>query len=139
MRYRGSLLCVTLLCWGFKLSKIDKRVFLRHRIVIVVVVVDDMKFVSNSPSLMNHLKKKLSSTFDVKLFRQLKSFIGWEIRQSDDRIEVSQEHYARKILLRCGMSFCNSVWTPLPTEADVLPAREDEPLLSPALHSTDPR
>jgi len=56
---------------------------------ILVVVVDDMKFLSNSTILLNQLKQKLSSTFDVKLFDLLQTFVGWEIRYQSNGIKVT--------------------------------------------------
>lgn len=134
----GSLLCVTLLSWGFRLSNIDKRVFFLQsgtEFVIIVVVVDDMKFVSNSTSLMDNLKRRLSSTFDVKLFGQLKMFIGWEISHHTEGIKVTQTRYAKEVLATCGLEKCNAVWSPLPTEADLTYAHEDENVLPPNEHS----
>lgn len=56
----SPLLATTLPDWGFQQSKIDLRVFMNRfgsGIVIVVIVVDDMKFVSNSKPMLEHLKK----------------------------------------------------------------------------------
>lgn len=47
----GSLLVTTLTTWGFQQSNIEPRVFIKcsgQEFVIIVIVVDDMKFVSNS-------------------------------------------------------------------------------------------
>lgn len=44
--------------------------------LIIVIFVDDIKFVSNSMPMVEHLKKALVSTFDIKLFGILLSFNG---------------------------------------------------------------
>ena len=134
----GSLFCNTLLSWGYRISNIDKRMFFLvegPHFVILLVVVDDMKFVSNSPSLMSTLKQKLSATFDVKLFGQLRTFIGWEIQYLPGGIKVTQSRYAKDLLSRCGMESCNAVWSPLPTNADLTSANENDMLLTPVAHS----
>ena len=76
---------------------------------IIVVVVDDMQFVSNSPSLMARVKQTLSSTFDVKFFGKLQTFIGWEIRYIAEGIKITQTRYVNDLLARCGMQSCNAV------------------------------
>lgn len=46
----GSLLGVTLLTWGFRLSNVDKRFFMLQsgkEFIIIVIVVDDMMFLTN--------------------------------------------------------------------------------------------
>lgn len=45
--------------------------------IILAVVVDDIKFASNSWDMLTHLKEQLSARFDIKLFGKLTSFIGW--------------------------------------------------------------
>ena len=103
--------------------------------VVHVVVVDDMKFVSNSPSLMTTLKEKLSATFNVKLFGKLQTFIGWEVNYLANSIKVTQTRYAKDLLTRCGMQNCNAVWSPLPTTADLTSAHDGDVSLSTAAHS----
>jgi len=78
----GALLSNSLLSWGFKVSKYDRRVYLirnGHEFVIMAVVVDDIEFSANSRTLLEQIKEKLAATFDVKLLGVLRSFIGWEL------------------------------------------------------------
>ena len=75
----GSHLDKTLKQWGFKVSNIDNRVYFLLQggeFLMLAIVVDDIAFSSNSPFLMQKLKSKLSATFSVKHFGQLKSFVG---------------------------------------------------------------
>ena len=130
----GSLLCITLLTWGFQVSNIDKRVYLLDvgtEFVIILVVVDDMTFVSNSTSLLNRIQLHLAATFDVKLFGKLQTFIGWELTYTELGIRVTQTLYAKSLLTRFGLERSNAVYTPLPLNVDLYSAQEDEVLLSP--------
>lgn len=89
----GSLLAITLTSWGSKTSNIDERVYMLRtgkEFMIIVVVVDDMQLISNSPQLMETLKKKLSSKFDIKIFETLKTFIGWEKSSKQEGIMATQ-------------------------------------------------
>ncbi len=47
---------------------------------------------------MNSLKRKLSANFDVKLFGQLTSFMGWNVSRSEKGIKINQCGYVRQIL-----------------------------------------
>lgn len=64
--------------------------FLRidSKFILVSIVVDDMVFESNSLDLLNSFKEKITQTFDVKLFGELKKFIGWEIRRGPFGISI---------------------------------------------------
>ena len=134
----GSLLCETLLSWGFKQSLIDPRVFyksVKQEFIIVVVVVDDLDFASSSTNLLDYFKKRLQATFDVKLFGSLRTFVGWEITQNDDGIAISQARYANELLTKHNLNQANAVWTPLPANANISPAEDGEHILIPAMHS----
>lgn len=131
-------MCITLLNWGFKISDIDRRLFFVQsgtEFIIILVVVDDMKFVSNSSSLMTDMNTRLSTKFNIKFFGRLQTFIGWEISHCENGITVTQNRYAKDILEKCGLNHCNAVWTPLPTEADLTSAHTTDIMLTPFSHS----
>lgn len=57
----------------------DPRVFYLqtgNELIVVVIVVDDMKFATNSGTLLDRLRSNLKATFDVKLLGSLRPFIG---------------------------------------------------------------
>lgn len=137
-----SLFIDTLTEWGFVKSKIDPRVLFKvdenngHKeFIIVVIVVDDMKFVSNSKRMLEHFKKKLAETFDVKLFGTISSFIGWEIHHNPDGIKITQVRYLETLLAKHGLSEANGAWSPLPTDANLTKACEEDILLSRPQHA----
>ena len=133
----GSLLDSSLKSWGFLPSQFDNRIYFFRKgedFITIAVVVDDLAFASNSPVLMNQVKKNLTACFDVKLFGQLTSFIGWNIIQEKDCIRVNQQGYVESLLKDNGLLEANAVRTPLPLKADVLPAREDEATLDNQRH-----
>lgn len=78
----GSLLCEPLLNWGFTRSAVDPRIFFKvagSEFIMLVIVVDDLTFTSNSVRLLDYFKQRLRGSSDVKLFGPLKSLVGWEI------------------------------------------------------------
>ena len=129
----SSHLDKTLKQWGFKVPSIDNRVYFLLQggeFLMLAIVVDDIAFSSTSPNLMERVKSKLSATFSVKIFGQLKSFVGRNVNITDSYIKVDQRSYARKLLQEHGMESANAVHTPLPVTADVTYKKEDEEQLS---------
>jgi len=87
----GTLLDKDLTSWSFKQSCFDQRLYylnIEKEFVIVAVVVDDMTYAYNSRSLFEQVKSKLRATFDVKLFGELRSFIGLSITRKPAGINV---------------------------------------------------
>lgn len=131
-RIWGSLLVEKLDLWGFKHSTTDERLLflsVGSSFVLLVIVVDDLAFSSNSPELLADFKDRLSATFDVKFFGELKSFIGWDIQQGPDGLSVCQGRYIDELLKNHGMDACNATLTPMSTEVDLRPATESEDAL----------
>ena len=134
----GSVLDERLKGFGFVPSKLDGRLYIFSRnevFIIVVIVVDDLAFASNSVSLMSEFKTCLSAEFDVKLYGKLTSFIGWNISYHSDGIKIDQRGYAKDILEQSGMLYANPTATPLPKNADLSPANENDYLLSEKNHA----
>ncbi len=131
----GSLLDKSLKSLGFANSNYDDRIYLYNAgtdFVITAIVVGDLVFASNSNKLLQKLKTHLSTNYDVKLFGKLTSFIGWKISQQPDSIVVNQEGHYKSMLKDYGMETANCFTTPLPKDADLLPAHENETLLNTA-------
>lgn len=135
----GSVLHDSLISWKFTVSNFDARVyFLKHAdsFIIIAIVVDDMAFATNARDMLENLKTKLRAKFDVKLFGQLSSFIGWSITRSDLGMKVTQTPYIERLMQKYGLSEAKHVLTPLPTNADLLPASPHERLLCAKDHAT---
>lgn len=104
--------------------------------LILAIVVHDISFSSNSPNLVERFKSKLSSTFPVKPFGQLKSFAGWTIDIADFVIKVDKRSFARKHLQEHRIENANTVHKTLPVGADITYKKEDEELLDIIQHSS---
>ena len=133
-----SLLGTCLNSWKFTTSRYDARLYFfreGNEFVIVAIVVDAIAFASDSMHLMAWFKERLSAQFQVKLFGTLSSFTGWQISKEPDHIKDHQMRHAESFLLTHGLDHSNSVSTPLPLNADLLPANADEHLMSQKGHS----
>ncbi len=97
--------------------------------------VDEIAFASNSSRIMTKFKSALSATLSVKLFGQLRSFVGWTISINEKSIKIDEGIHAKSLLEEHGMAEADAVHTPLPQNADVTPKREDEEPVKPEDHT----
>lgn len=73
----------------------------------VLIVMDDMMFVTNIRPMLDELKKKLVDTFEVKFFDNMKSFIGWEVTRDHTGIQISQVRYTKELLKKYALDHFN--------------------------------
>jgi hypothetical protein len=57
----------------------------------------------------------MHNEFEMSLLGELSFFLGLQIRQSNQRIFISQTKYIREMLKRSGMEDCKLVITPMQT------------------------
>ena len=131
----GSTFLSKIICWGFRVSKIDIRLYFLeagNSFIILAIVVDDLCFASNDPDLHEDVKRKLRSAFDGNLFETQKHFITWSVARDCNGIFVHYKPCMLKQLEKNGMEKAKTVRTPLPWNArkSILPAYEHETLLT---------
>nr|GEZ97526.1 uncharacterized mitochondrial protein AtMg00810-like [Tanacetum cinerariifolium] len=104
---------------GFSKSSIDPTLFItKHRgdILLVQIYVDDIIFGSTNPNLSKRFEKLMHSKFEMSMIGELKFFLGIQIHQSPRGIFKNQAKYAQEILIKHGMTSCDSVGTPMATK-----------------------
>nr|GEW84069.1 hypothetical protein [Tanacetum cinerariifolium] len=110
---------------GFSKGSIDPTLFItKHRgdILLVQIYVDDIIFGSTNPKFSKQFEKLMHSKFEMSMIGELKFFLGIQIHQSPRGIFINQAKYAQEILIKHGMTSCDSVGTPMATkhlEADL--------------------
>nr|GFA52529.1 hypothetical protein [Tanacetum cinerariifolium] len=75
--------------------------------IIIAVYRDDIFVTGTSLDLINKFKKKMSSESEMSDLGELTYYLGIEVSQGKDCVEIKQERYARKILKEVGMENCN--------------------------------
>ncbi|GJY94605.1 uncharacterized mitochondrial protein-like protein [Tanacetum coccineum] len=119
----------TLKKMGFLQCVHEKAVYRKvpnREFIIVAVNVDDLFMTGTSLDLINEFKMKMASQFKISDLGELTYYLGFEVSQGNDCVEIKQERYARKILKEDGMEDCNA--TSYPMEKDLkLSKVEDEP------------
>ncbi|KAL8154787.1 hypothetical protein AgCh_000227 [Apium graveolens] len=76
--------------------------------VIVGVYVDDLLITGSSTTVIETFKKQMSEIFEMTNLGELSYYVGIEVHQGDDFIELKQAGYAKKVLEKAGMANCNA-------------------------------
>ena len=119
---------------GYQRGTIDKTLFLRHikdDILLVQVYVDDIIFGSTNVSLVDSFKETMSKHFNMSLLGELNYFLGLQVVQKDEGIEVHQQKYVQDILKKYSMDQVKSFPTPL-----AITSRKDFDLSSAKVNET---
>nr|GEZ34603.1 retrovirus-related Pol polyprotein from transposon TNT 1-94 [Tanacetum cinerariifolium] len=96
---------------GFSKGSIDPTLFItKHRrdIFLVQIYVDDIIFGSTK-----QFEKLMHIKFEMSMMGEPKFFLGIQIHQSPCGIFLNQAKYAQEILIKHGMTSCDSVGTPM--------------------------
>nr|GEV40459.1 retrovirus-related Pol polyprotein from transposon TNT 1-94 [Tanacetum cinerariifolium] len=104
---------------GFSKGSIDLTLFItKHRrdILLVQIYVDDIIFGSTNPKLSKQFEKLMHNKFEMSMMGELKFFFGIQIHQSPRGIFINQAKYAQEILIKHGMTLCDSVGIPMATK-----------------------
>jgi len=95
--------------------------------MFVLVYVDDIIVANSSLDATRALLKDLECDFALKDLGDLHYFLGIEVKQLRDGLDLSQERYATDVIKRAGMSNCKAINTPL-SSIEKLSAAEGEKL-----------
>nr|GEW43165.1 hypothetical protein [Tanacetum cinerariifolium] len=104
---------------GFSKGSIDPTLFITKDmgdILLVQIYADDIIFGSTNLKLSKQFEKLMHSKFEMSMMRELKFFLGIQIHQSPCGIFINQAKYAQKILIKHGMTSCDSVGTLMATK-----------------------
>nr|GFA04210.1 uncharacterized mitochondrial protein AtMg00810-like [Tanacetum cinerariifolium] len=105
----------------FLLSKgsIDPTLFItKHRgdILLVQIYVDDIIFGSSNPNLSKRFEKLMHSNFEMSMMGELKFVLRIQIYESPRGIFINQAKCAQEILIKHGMTSCDSIGTLMATK-----------------------
>nr|GEV64240.1 hypothetical protein [Tanacetum cinerariifolium] len=101
---------------GFSKGFIDPTLFITKRrgdILLVKIYDDDIIFGFTNPKLSKQFEKLMHSKFEMSMMGELKFFLGIQIHQSPRGIFINQAKYAQEILIKHGMTSCDSFGTPM--------------------------
>nr|GEW18025.1 retrovirus-related Pol polyprotein from transposon TNT 1-94 [Tanacetum cinerariifolium] len=104
---------------GFSKGSVDPTLFItKHRgdILLMQIYVDDIIFGSTNLNLSKRFEKLMHIKFEMSMMGELKFLLGIQIHQSPHGIFINQAKYAQEILIKHGMTSCDSVGTPMATK-----------------------
>nr|GEX30802.1 retrovirus-related Pol polyprotein from transposon TNT 1-94 [Tanacetum cinerariifolium] len=104
---------------GFSNGSIDLTLFItkdKRDILLLQIYVDNIIFCSTNPKLLKQFEKLMHSKFEMSMMAEVKLFLGIQIHQSPRGIFINQAKYAQEILIKHGMTSCDSVDTPMATK-----------------------
>lgn len=82
-------------------------------ILIVAVYVDDLLVAGSDKLLIERSKEQVSCNFEMSNLGLLSYYLGIEVNQNKEYIELKQTRYAHKILEKVGMRNCNPTKCPM--------------------------
>nr|GEW91603.1 putative ribonuclease H-like domain-containing protein [Tanacetum cinerariifolium] len=97
---------------GFSKGSIDLTLFITKQeedILLVQIYVDDIIFGFTNPKLSKQFEKLMHSKFEMSITGELKFFLGIQIHQSSRGIFINQAKYAQEILIKHGVTSCDSI------------------------------
>lgn len=111
---------------GFSKCPVEHAVYTKKvgsEVLVVGVYVDDLLVTGTNISSIEHFKRQMHAEFDMSDLGRLAYYLGIEVEQKDDYIQLKQSSYAKKILERAGMLDCNPCKYPMESRS---PLNKDE-------------
>nr|GEX09411.1 putative reverse transcriptase domain-containing protein [Tanacetum cinerariifolium] len=81
---------------------------------------DDIVFGCTNKELCKAFEKLMKDKFQMSSMGELTFFLGLQVKQTDNRIFISQDKYVAKILRKFGLTDSKSASTPIDTEKPLL-------------------
>lgn len=85
----------------------------REQLLIVVIYVDNLFVTGNSIQIIKEFKAEMSTKFEMSDLGNLTYYLGIEVKQSKEEIEIKQETYDRRSLKEAEMDTCNPTQIPM--------------------------
>ena len=82
-------------------------------VILIAFYVDDLIFSDNNDEIIEEFKSMMTQEFEMADLGLLKFFLGFEVKQGETGIFISQETYAKEILKKYKMENCNPVSIPM--------------------------
>jgi hypothetical protein len=103
---------------GFKVGKADPTLFTKtiaKDLFICQIYVDDIIFGSTNKSSCEEFSRIMIQKFEMSMMRELKYFLGFQIKQLQEGTFISQTKYIQDILKKFGMKNAKLIKTPMGT------------------------
>ena len=89
-----------------------------------LLVVDDLIFIGNNPSMFKEFKNVTTNEFEITDIGLIAYYHGIEVKRKKKGIFILQESYAKEILKTFKMDDCKPISTPI--ECEIKLSKDDE-------------
>lgn len=103
---------------GYRRGGIDKTLFIKKeegKLMIAQIYVDDIVFGGMSAKIVDLFVRQMQSEFEMSMVGELNFFLGFQIKQMNDGIFISQSKYAKNIVKKFGIDKSSHKRTPAAT------------------------
>jgi hypothetical protein len=103
---------------GFRISKANSTLFTRivdNDIFICEIYIGDIIFGSTNQSFSDEFSKIMTDRFEMSMMGELNFFLGFQIKQLEDGMFISQIKYTHDLLKKFGMDKVKPIKTPMGT------------------------
>ncbi|KAG9450333.1 hypothetical protein H6P81_010298 [Aristolochia fimbriata] len=122
----SKFLCST----GFVRGGVDKTLFIKKKeqeLTIAQIYVDDIIFGSTSEQGVKRFVRDMQGEFEMSMMGELAYFLGFQVKQKEDGIFISQEKYAKNLVKKFDLGESKAMRTPMSTTAYVTKDEEGIP------------
>ncbi|XP_031489603.1 uncharacterized mitochondrial protein AtMg00810-like [Nymphaea colorata] len=84
-----------------------------HIDIIIGVYVDDLIVTGDDSEAITAFKQHMMAEFEMSNLGLLTNYLGIEVAQGEDGIQMTQTAYAKKVLMQFGMLDCNPTKLPM--------------------------
>jgi hypothetical protein len=103
---------------GFRIGKSDSTLFIRKIVkdlFVCQIYVDDIIFGSTNASFCEVFSKIMTDRYEMSMMRELNYFLGFQIKQLEDSMFISQTKYTHDLLKKFGMDKVKHIKTLMST------------------------
>lgn len=98
---------------GFEKSLVDNCLYRRKDGTICLLFVDDLLLFSADLNRLDKLKEQIKNRFRMKDLKNLTTYLGIDIEYKENKLELSQEKYIKKIAKKFNAEASNVKFTPM--------------------------
>ena len=103
---------------GFTRAEADHAVYYTNELIIAIYV-DDLLIVGKELNDVNHMKRLLTSIFEMSDLGEIDVCLGIQVTQDRKKrtLTITQSDYVKSVLKRFGMADCKPIATPIEPRA----------------------
>jgi hypothetical protein len=114
--------------YGFKACPVEPCLYIlkdQKETIILIIYVDDFGYMGNSDKMLEKFEQAIGKRFDIKLTKNPKTFVGFEMEQEPGKIFVHQKSYIEKMAHTFELTNAKVQSTPMEPKLIIQPPAEE--------------